>query len=233
MIIPVYNEAATLRSTVDRVLASQLPLPFEVILVDDGSVDGSAATVADLAASGDIRLTHHRSNAGKGAALRTGIEAARGDVLTVLDADLELDPADFVQMLDPILRGDATVVYGVREFAAHTAFSFWYVLGNKMVNLWASLLFDAWLADVYTCFKMATTETWRALDLRSTGFEVEAEITAKLLRSGHVIYEVPVSYRARSREAGKKMHWVDGPRAMYALLRFRLALASPRSRPRE
>jgi glycosyltransferase involved in cell wall biosynthesis len=223
LIMPVYNERATLRAAVERALKTELPLPVELILVDDGSVDGSLDTVVDLAAPGRLRLIRHRRNRGKGAAIRTGIEVAGGDLLGVLDADLEYDPADYRQLLEPVLEGEARVVYGTRAFGAHTAFSFWYVVGNKLVNLWASFLFDAWLSDVYTCFKLAPTAMWRSLELRSDGFGVEAESTAKFLARGEQIYEVPISYRARSREQGKKIRPADGAEAFWVLLRLRLA----------
>jgi hypothetical protein len=144
-------------------------------------------------------------------------------VLTVLDADLEYDPADLAGLLAPILEDEARVVYGTRAFGAHTAFSFWYVIGNKLVNVWASFLFDTWLSDVYTCLKMAPTEVWRAADLRAAGFGIEAETTGKFLSRGERIYEVPVSYRARSREEGKKIRPADGLRALWILLRIRMA----------
>lgn len=222
VVVPFYNEGATVLASIERLMKTDLALPIEVIAIDDGSSDGGAETLAELVDSGSVRLLRHPTNMGKGAALRTGIDNAQGDVLTVLDADLEVDPSDFAHLLSPLLDGEANVVYGVREFGSHTSFSFWYVVGNWIVNFWASFLFNTWLADVYTCFKMADTETWRALDLRSKGFDVEAETTAKLLRSGNVIYEVPISYRARSREAGKKIRWTDGLKAIVVLARLRL-----------
>jgi glycosyltransferase involved in cell wall biosynthesis len=223
IVMPVYNERATLRPAVERLLKTDLPLPVELIVVDDGSTDGSLETVTDLADPSRVRLIKHRRNRGKGGAIRTGIEAARGDVLTVLDADLEYDPADLAGLVAPILEDDARVVYGTRAFGAHTAYSFWYVVGNKMVNLWASFLFDTWLSDVYTCLKMAPTDLWRAVDLRAGGFGIEAETTGKFLSRGEQIYEVPVSYRARSREEGKKIRPADGVRALWILLRIRMA----------
>jgi glycosyltransferase involved in cell wall biosynthesis len=231
VVMPVYNERETLRAAVERLLKTELPLPVELVIVDDGSRDGSLDSVADLAEPGRVRLIRHLRNRGKGAAIRTGIEASRGDVLTILDADLEYDPADLAGLLRPVLEDEARVVYGTRAFGAHTAYSFWYVVGNKLVNLWASFLFDAWLSDVYTCLKMAPTELWRALDLRSTGFGIEAEATARFLSLGEQIFEVPVSYRARSREQGKKIRPADGLRALLILLRIRLAGRVSPSRP--
>lgn len=221
IVMPVYNERATARAAVERLLKTDLPIAIELVIVDDGSTDGSLDAVADLAEPGRVRLVRQRRNRGKGAAIRTGIEVARGDVLTIFDADLEYDPADLSALLAPILEGEARVVFGTRAFGAHTAYSFWYVMGNKLVNLWASFLFDTWLSDVYTCLKMAPTDLWRRIDLRSGGFGVEAETTGKLLARGERVYEVPISYRARSREEGKKIRPTDGMRALWILLRIR------------
>lgn len=221
IVMPVYNERGTVRAAVERLLKTDLPIAIELVIVDDGSTDGSLDAVADLAEPGRVRLVRQRRNRGKGAAIRTGIEVARGDVLTIFDADLEYDPADLSALLAPILEGEARVVFGTRAFGAHTAYSFWYVMGNKLVNLWASFLFDTWLSDVYTCLKMAPTDLWRRIDLRSGGFGVEAEATGKLLARGERVYEVPISYRARSREEGKKIRPTDGMRALWILLRIR------------
>jgi glycosyltransferase involved in cell wall biosynthesis len=222
VIMPVFNERATLRPAVERLLKADLPVPVELVLVDDGSTDGGRATLADLDDGDRVRVLHHPRNRGKGAAIRTGLSAARGDIVTVLDADLEYDPGDFRKLLEPLLAGDATVVYGTRSFGAHTAYSFWYVIGNKVLALWASFLFNTWLSDVETCFKMAETSTWRALDLRSDDFGIEAEATGRLLRAGYRIYEVPIEYRARTRLEGKKLDWADGVRALWILFRIRL-----------
>jgi glycosyltransferase involved in cell wall biosynthesis len=194
----------------------------ELIVVDDGSTDGSAETVTDLADGERLRVLRHRRNRGKGAAIRTGLAAANGDITTILDADLEYDPSDLGALLEPMLSGDATVVYGTRSFGAHTAYSFWYVIGNKVLAVWASFLFNTWLSDVETCFKMAGTSLWRDLGLRSDDFGIEAEMTARVLRSGHRIYEVPIGYRARTRVEGKKLSWTDGVRALWILFRIRL-----------
>lgn len=224
VVMPVYNELERLREAVERLLKTSLSLAVELVMVDDGSTDGSAESVADLLEAGRVRLIQHRRNRGKGAAVRTGIEVATGDLLTIFDADLEYDPADFARLLEPILSGETRVVFGTRAFGAHTAFSFWYVVGNKLVNMWASFLFNAWLSDVYSCYKMAYTELWRSLDLRSDGFGIEAETTAKFLLRGERIYEVPITYRARTREEGKKIRAVDGLRALWILLRHRVGI---------
>jgi glycosyltransferase involved in cell wall biosynthesis len=220
--MPVYNERDTLRTALDRLLAVEMPIPTEVLVVDDGSTDGCTDTIADLVEAGRVRLLTQRPNQGKGAALRRGIAEAEGDLLTILDADLEYDPGDFPALLQPILDGDARVVYGARSYGGHAAYSFWFVVGNKMLALWASLLFDAWLTDIETCLKVAPTSTWRSVDLRSDGFGIEAELTGKLLARRERIFEVPISYRARGREEGKKIQWTDGVAALWILARIRL-----------
>jgi glycosyltransferase involved in cell wall biosynthesis len=223
IVMPVYNEKATLRTALDRLLAVEMPVPTEVVVVDDGSTDGCTDDIADLVASGAVQLYVQDPNQGKGAALRRGIAEANNDLLTVLDADLEYDPADFPALLQPILDGDAKVVYGARSYGGHAAYSFWFVLGNKMLAIWASFLFDAWLTDIETCLKVASTDTWREIDLQSNGFGIEAELTGKLLAMKERIFEVPISYRARGREEGKKIQWTDGVAALWILLRIRLS----------
>jgi glycosyltransferase involved in cell wall biosynthesis len=220
--MPVYNEAPTLRIAIARLLKTQLPIPIEVIAVDDGSTDGSLDTVADLVSSGQINVVRHRRNLGKGAAVRTGIAAAHGDLLAILDSDVEYDPADYNQLLAPILAGQARVAYGTRHFRAHTVYSFWHVVGNYVITLWARLLFNSWISDVETCMKLAETELWRQAKLTSNGFAIEPEITAKFLRVREPIYEAPVSYRARSRDEGKKLSYRDGVVALWVLTRVRL-----------
>lgn len=221
IVMPVYNELDTLRTALDRLLAVTMPVETEIVVVDDGSTDGCTDTIADLVESGAVTLYVQNPNQGKGKALRRGIAEAKGDLLTVLDADLEYDPADFPALLQPILDGDANVVYGARSYGGHAAYSFWFVLGNKMLALWASFLFDAWLTDIETCLKVAPTGHWRKVDLKSNGFGIEAELTGKLLTMKERIFEVPISYRARGREEGKKIQWTDGVAALWILLRIR------------
>ncbi len=222
IVIPVYNEAANLRIAVDRLLKTELPIATEILVVDDGSTDGGLATVEDLEADGRIKILRHEKNCGKGSAVRTGIMAATGDVLTIFDADLEYDPGDYPSLLEPLMEGEATVTYGTRSFGAHTAFSFWYVVGNRMLTLFAGFLFNSWLSDIETCFKVAATEDWRSLGLTSKGFGIEAEATGRFLKKGYRIYEVPISYKARTREEGKKLTWRDGVEAVWILLLVRL-----------
>jgi len=222
VVMPVFNERRTLRTALDRLLAVEVGVSREILVVDDGSTDGCIDTIDDLVEAGSVRLVSQPSNQGKGAALRRGIAEAQGSLLTVLDADLEYDPGDFPALLAPILDGDARVVYGARSYGGHAAYSFWFVIGNKMLALWASLLFDAWLTDIETCLKVAPTETWRAIELSSSGFGIEAELTGKLLARKERIFEVPISYRARGREEGKKIEWTDGLAALWILARIRL-----------
>ena len=221
IVMPVYNEAATLRVALERLLAVPMPLPTEVLVVDDGSTDGCTETIADLVESGAVRLITQDPNQGKGAALVRGFDEARGDLLTILDADLEYDPSDIPSLCGPVLSGEAKVVYGARSYGGHAAYSFWFVVGNKMIALWASVLFDAWLTDVETCLKLAPTHMWRETKLKSNGFGIEAELTGKLLARGERIFEVPISYKARGREEGKKIQWTDGVEAMWILLKIR------------
>ncbi len=222
IVMPVYNERETLRVALDRLLAVDMVVQTEILIVDDGSTDGCLDTIKDLEETGRVTVLRQPSNQGKGSALRRGIEEASGDLLTILDADLEYDPADFPALLGPILDGDAKVVYGARSYGGHAAYSFWFVLGNKGLAVWASFLFDAWLTDIETCLKVAPTELWRRVDLQSNGFGIEAEVTGKLLAMRERIFEVPISYRARSREEGKKIQWTDGISALWILLKIRL-----------
>ncbi len=222
VVMPVYNEEATLRVAVKRLLDTDLPIATEILLVDDGSVDDSLRSVADFEEQGQIRIIRHEHNQGKGAAVRTGIAAARGDLLTILDADLEYDPRDYRQLLEPILAGEANVAYGARSFGGHSSYSFWHVIGNYGVTFIASLLYNTWIHDLETCLKIAPTSMWRDAKLRSNGFGLEAECTAKFLLAGERIFEAPISYRARGREEGKKLTWLDGIGAVFILLRERV-----------
>ena len=221
IIMPVHNERPTLAVAVERVLKTDLPVDVELVIVDDGSHDGAVEEL-DVRDRDDVVILRHERNRGKGAAVRTGLQHASGDLATVLDADLEYDPADYRALLEPMLAGEAEVAYGTRSFGSQTAYSFWYVLGNKALAFWASFLYNSWLSDIETCYKVAPLEVWRSLDIRSSGFGIEAEVTGKLLKRGYRIFEVPISYKARTRAEGKKLEWTDGLAALWILLRIRL-----------
>jgi glycosyltransferase involved in cell wall biosynthesis len=199
--------------------------------VDDGSTDGTWQIMSLYARQHDrVRAVRHTSNRGKGAAVRTALELARGEYVLIQDADLEYDPTDYSKLLAPIRRGQATVVYGTRAFASHTSYSYWYVVGNKVVTTFVNVLYNSYLSDMETCYKLLPREVAVRLQLRARGFELEPEITAKVLRLGHRIYEVPVSYAARSRAEGKKLTAMDGIRAFGTLLRYRTWRPAPWSR---
>jgi len=219
--VPVYNERERVGAAMKELLSTPLPVETEVIVVDDGSTDGTWEQLAQLPLPEHVRLIRHPRNKGKGAALRTALDAATGDVFVPFDADLEYDASDLAACLQPLIRGDTDVVYGTRAFGSHTAFSFWFVIGNKLLALWTNVLFNCYLSDIETCFKMARTEVLRGISLRSDDFDIEAELTAKLLRAGHRPYEVPINYKARTREQGKKIEWQDGVRALWVIARIR------------
>jgi dolichol-phosphate hexosyltransferase len=226
ILMPVYNERATLTAAVKEVLNVSFPCEIELVIVDDGSTDGTRDLYQGLSDDPRVRVLLHEHNQGKGAAIATAAAAAGGDYVIMCDADLEYSPAEIPVLLAPVLAGDADVVYGTRTFGAHNSYSFVYVLGNKGVTLWANLLFNCYLSDLETCFKLIPTAMFRQLRIRQTGFGMEAEVTGKLLRRGVRPYEVPITYKARTREAGKKLTWRDGVDAVFILLKTRLARAS-------
>jgi len=222
ILMPIYNERATARAAIDRVLDADLPVEdVEVVIVDDDSTDGTREWLQAEDFPPNVRVVFHDHNRGKGAAVATALAHATGTYAAIMDADLEYDPQQIAPLLRPLLAGDADVVYGVRGFEAHSAYSFWYVVGNKAVTLALNVLFNAWLSDIMTCMKVVPTALWRELALREQGFAFEAEITARLLGAGIRIHEVPISYQARSREAGKKLTAADGLRVVRTLLRTR------------
>jgi len=222
VVMPVYNEARTIMTVIEHVLKAPVEMPREIIVVDDASTDGTSNLLQGLP-SGEIRLLRHEVNRGKGAAIRTGVAQATGDIVLIQDADLEYDPRDYPLLLEPLLEGRADVVYGVRGFGGQTAYSFWFVMGNKGVTLASNVLFDSYISDMETGYKVLRSELWKRLNLRGKRFDIEPDITARILRLGYRIHEVPIRYYARSREEGKKLTWMDGLRAIVTLLRLRLA----------
>jgi glycosyltransferase involved in cell wall biosynthesis len=228
VLMPVFNEADTVLTTLERVLKVSYPCEVEVVVVDDGSADATPAILAGLA-DDRLRVITHPVNRGKGAAIKTAAREATGDYMIICDADLEYEPEEIPLLLVPVLNGEAQVVYGTRTFGSHTAYSFWYVLGNKGVTMFANLIYNSWISDVETCFKLLPLDLYRELDIRSAGFGMEAEVTGKLLARGLRPYEVAISYRARSREEGKKLTWKDGVEALWILSRERWRGRQPRS----
>jgi dolichol-phosphate hexosyltransferase len=231
ILMPVYNELATLDSAVKEVLNVDYPCEIELIVVDDGSTDGTRDLYPAITSDGRVVLKLHERNQGKGAAIKTAAALASGDYVIICDADLEYAPSEIPGLLIPVVSGEAEVVYGTRTFGSHNAYSYMYVLGNRAVTTWANVLFNCYISDLETCFKLIPTALYRELSIRSAGFGMEAEVTGKLLRRGIRPYEVPISYKARSREAGKKLTWRDGVEALWILVRERLASA-PRTTQR-
>jgi len=222
ILMPVYNEVATVASVVKRVLSVEYPCDVELVIVNDGSTDGTADVLANV---DDRRVIKHDhpANRGKGAAIRTASELASGDYMIICDADLEYSPEEIPKLLQPVLAGETTVVFGTRTFGSHSAYSFWFVMGNKAVTNAANVLFNSYISDLETCFKLMPLSLYRELNICSAGFGMEAEVTAKLLKRGVRPFEVPITYRARSREEGKKITWRDGVEALLILLRVRVS----------
>ena len=222
VMMPIYNEQRTLATVLSHVL--DRPEVGEVLAVDDGSMDRSWEILTEIAARDPrVRTFRQPQNAGKGVALRRAIGELRHPFALVQDADLEYDPRDYAALLGPLLEGRADVVYGVRGFGGQTAYSFWFVLGNKGVTLASNVLFDSYISDMETGYKVLRSELWQRLNLKGTRFDIEPDITARILRLGYRIHEVPIRYYARSREEGKKLTWMDGLRAIGTLARLRLA----------
>jgi len=220
VVIPCFNEVTTLEDIVERVIA--VDLANEVIIVDDGSTDGTRDLLPGLANHPPIKVIYHDHNQGKGAALRTGFAAATGDVILIQDADLEYDPRDYPALLRPLQEGIAKVVYGSRFRGGPTkTMFFWNMIANRTLTLITNILYNTILTDMETCYKAFRREVVQDIPIRARGFEFEPEITAKILKRGHRIYEVPISYNGREWDEGKKIKWYDAPKAAWALLRYR------------
>jgi glycosyltransferase involved in cell wall biosynthesis len=223
ILMPVYNEAPTVERAVRDVLATDLGVPFELIVVNDGSTDGSRELLERLDLPESASLLHHERNQGKGAAVRTALGRAQGEFSAIFDADLEYDPGDVADLLPPLEEGLSNAVFGVRAFDGYTSHSFLYVMGNRVVTLAANVLFNVYLKDLMTCHKAIRTDVFKALPLKARGFDIEPEITARLIQRGERIYELPVHYKARSTEEGKKLTAADGVRVLGTLVRCRLS----------
>jgi glycosyltransferase involved in cell wall biosynthesis len=227
VVIPVFNEEATLLELVERVRAS--PVDKELILVDDGSTDRSRELLTELADHPDIEVILHDVNQGKGAALRTGFQAATGDITIVQDADLEYDPSEYPKLIEPILEGKADVVYGSR-FAggeSHRVLYFWHSVGNKVLTLMSNMFTDLNLTDMETCYKVFRTPVIKSIDIEESRFGFEPEITAKIARRGLRIYEVGISYSGRTYDEGKKIGWKDGVRAVWCIVKYNVFSPKP------
>jgi dolichol-phosphate hexosyltransferase len=223
IVMPAYNEAPTIRRAIEHVLSARYPCPIELIVVDDGSSDGTSALIADIE---DDRLVVHRHvrNMGKGAALLTGISVATGTHLLPFDADLEYSAHDIAPLLQPVIEGRCDVVYGTRLFGVNTVYrSFRYMVGNKVLTLATNVLFDAAISDLHTCLKLVPLAMLRKMKLVELGFGLDTEITARVLRTGSRPFEVPISYFSRSHSEGKKINWKDAVHCVRVLGRVRLA----------
>ncbi|MFV9504571.1 MAG: glycosyltransferase family 2 protein [Oscillochloridaceae bacterium umkhey_bin13] len=222
IIMPCYNEAATIKHILERVEA--IDLDKEIIAVDDHSQDATLQILQEEARRNSrISVISHPTNRGKGAAVRSGLAHARGQITIIQDADLEYDPEDYYALVKPIIKGQVDVVYGSRFMGSHTGMYFWNALGNKGLTFLTNFLFNCWISDMETCYKVMRTEIIRGLNLESDDFRLEPEITAKVLKRGHRILEVPITYIGRTYEEGKKMKTSQGFYAILALIRYRLA----------
>lgn len=222
IIIPAYNEEGTIREVLRRVKDVDVGMEKEIIVVDDASTDGTREVLKEEESRGGIKVLYHERNMGKGAAVRTGIASATGDFIIIQDADLEYDPQDYPSLLKPLLEGRAEVVYGSRFLSgSSSSMAFWYRLGNRILTALTNLLYGSSLSDMETCYKSFKASIVKSIPLRSRRFEIEPEVTAKILKRGHKILEVPIRYRGRGRREGKKISWKDGLSALWALLKYR------------
>ena len=222
IIIPIYNEVGTLDKIVDKVVGVDLGgIEKEILLVDDGSTDGTRDLLKNYASREGFKVVLHKRNAGKGRSVRTGIDNATGDIILIQDADLEYDPQDFPKLLAPIIDGRADVVYGSRFKGEGRAFLATHYYGNKFITFVANLLYNTCLTDIETCYKAFRREVFDKVKLKSDRFEIEPEITAKIYKNHFRVYEVPISYSGRDFAEGKKITWRDGIGAIWTLIKYR------------
>lgn len=228
VIIPCFNEKTTLLPLIQSVKGSPVE-NLEIILVDDGSVDGTRELIRSHIEDTVDRVIYHEENRGKGAAIRSGLKQATGDIVIIQDADLEYDPLEYPKIIGPIMEGKADVVYGSRFAGAgpHRVHLFWHYVGNKCLTLLSNMFTNLNLTDMETCHKAFRTEIIRGIDLRENGFGIEPEMTAKIAKTGCRVFEVGISYYGRSYTEGKKINWKDGVRALYCILRYGLFAGNP------
>jgi len=223
ILMPVFNERATVEAAIRDALDAELPVASrELIVVDDGSTDGTRELLGSQSWPDNVRVVFHTVNRGKGAAVRTALGHASCEFAAILDADLEYRAGDLADLLEPLVSGEAKVVFGTRAWTSQSSFSFWYVMGNKAVTFATNVLYNCWISDVMTGHKAMSTDLFRSLRLRERGFAIEPEIAARVLRAGERIHEVPISYKARGRDAGKKLTAFDGVRVLRTLVRCRV-----------
>jgi glycosyltransferase involved in cell wall biosynthesis len=220
VVMPVYNERETVEEIVRRVLA--VPVRIQLVVVDDGSTDGSREILAGLQRDLGFELVLQERNQGKGAALRRGFERVGGDLVIIQDADLEYSPEEYPELIDLICQGRADVVYGSRFLGRHRVFMFSHYLGNRIVTLLTNILYNTMLTDMETCYKVMRSEIVRGMRLQSSGFGIEPEMTAKIFKGGYRVYEIPITYDGRGYEQGKKITWRDGLVALWVLLKYRV-----------
>jgi len=221
VVMPVYNERSTVEEIVRRVVA--VPLRIQLVVVDDGSSDGTREILARLQEELGFTLVLQQRNAGKGAALRRGFEEVTGDLVVIQDADLEYSPEELPSLIELICQGRADVVYGSRFLGRHRVFMFSHYVGNRIVTMLTNVLYNTMLTDMETCYKVMRTEVLRSFTLHSDGFGIEPELTAKIFKRGYRVYEVPITYDGRGYEQGKKITWRDGLVALWVLVRYRFA----------